>query len=335
MTPASVRQCGENALAPAPLDTFERAVTPCPPVRSLRPVSWHLRAPARDGTPPQTQLGNDLWTLAASGDSSLATVTVLSRPGADGRCTFRLGFADGRTLKGRRCEGENHAERVERLCAYLDRRYFPRVLKRHASALLEEWIVGGPLAGEPEVFRRGGAILAGIHSTKLPENLRAGALSWVEGSGPRLCDGLDELVTLKALRAEEAVSARELAGANAPSGLVPGLVHGDLCAENMLIDAEGRMHVVDNESVAVHAPEYDLARTWYRWPMTAAQRAAYEDGYGRSEARTRFDAHFTFWAIVVLVESAAFRLRVGASDPEVPLGRLRPLLEQKPASVPR
>src|SRR5262245_31607332 len=118
-----------------------------------------MRAPGCDGMSFETQLGVDLWTLAASRDSPFATVTGPRRPAGAGRGTFRLGFADGSILKGRRCEGEIHAARVERFSTYLDPRYFPPVVKRHASALLEEWVVGDaltPRAGEEEMFRCGG-----------------------------------------------------------------------------------------------------------------------------------------------------------------------------------
>ena len=80
---------------------------------------------------------------------------------------------------------------------------------------------------------------------------------------------------------------------------------------------------------AIDSPEYDLARTWYRWPMTAAQQQAYADGYGAHEHVARFAAHFLHWVLIVLVESAAYRARVGAATVRVPLQRLAYLLSPR------
>jgi hypothetical protein len=37
---------------------------------------------------------------------------------------------------------------------------------------------------------------------------------------------------------------------------------------------DGRLRVVDNEALSVGACDYDLARTWHRWPMTDLQAGA-------------------------------------------------------------
>jgi hypothetical protein len=292
-------------------------------------------ASAGDERHIRAYIGRDLWRLTRSGASPLTEVAILSRPPRAARGTFRLTFADGSVVKGRRCEHRGQAERIQQLVPYLDPRHFSRIHRRHGCGLLEEWIEGRPLSATADhgLFERCGVILASLHSVCLPQERRLAALSYIEASSTRLVKGLERLVRLKAVAKEDGAMARDLAMSRIPRDLVPALVHGDFCGENMVVDATGRVHVVDNETVLVHVPEYDLARTWYRWPMSGWQRAAYEKGYGDSLAVARFRTHVDFWVIVVLVESALFRLRVGTGAPEIPLQRLRSLLRERRASV--
>jgi hypothetical protein len=304
-------------------------------VVSIRIAPRRSGASTGDERPIRDRIGRDLWRLAKSGASPLTDVAILSHPSRVGRGTFRLTFADGRVVKGRRCEHRWQAERIQELAAYLDPRHFPRVHRRDGCALLEEWVEGRPLAeiADDGVFERSGAILASLHSVGLPQDRRLAALSYIEASGARVIRGLTRLIRLNAITKAAGAAARELAMSRIPRDLVPALVHGDFCPDNMVVDASGRVRPIDNESVIVHVPEYDLARTWYRWPMSGPQRAAYEKGYGNSPAVARFRTHFEFWAILVLVESALFRLRVGIGAPEIPLERLRSLLRDRGASV--
>ena len=108
------------------------------------------------------------------------------------------------------------------------------------------------------------------------------------------------------------------------------MIHRDYCAENLLLAPSGRIHVVDNESIDVGPLDYDLARTWYRWPMGPRQRAAYWKGYARYRDPGSFSSSFAFWAVKVLVESSLFRLdnSSDASDTK----RMQP--ESNPPSEP-
>jgi aminoglycoside phosphotransferase (APT) family kinase protein len=113
-----------------------------------------------------------------------------------------------------------------------------------------------------------------------------------------------------------------------------GLVHKDFCRENMVVSPDGVVRVVDNETLAVDCPDYDLTRTWYRWPMDPAQAVAYLAGYRRHRSTETLARHFPFWAVAVLSESALFRLRRGLSA-ALPLGRLRELLDRHAVSGER
>ena len=87
-------------------------------------------------------LGDDLWTLVESFGSTLIGITPLTRLPSDRlhRASFRLQFADGRVIKGRRFDSSDQAARVTALSGVLDRRHFPAVLARHERGVLIEWV---------------------------------------------------------------------------------------------------------------------------------------------------------------------------------------------------
>ena len=87
------------------------------------------------------------------------------------------------------------------------------------------------------------------------------------------------------------------------------------------------MCVIDNEGLSVDAPEFDLARTWYRWPMTARQQRVYAEGYGIHDHSARFETHFLHWALMAVLDSAAYRIRAHPASARVPLDRLAALRE--------
>ena len=276
-------------------------------------------------------MGRDLRGLVESRGIPLQDATRISgAPGAV-RATFRLEFADGRVLKGRRCQTSSQAAQLERLGRLLDPRYFPRVLARHGPALLTEWVAGRPLMPSDLTaarLRACGAILAEVHRTPIAHHERAAASSSILSWRRNLMDGLATLTRCGALRLGEQETVAALAAQSTPLRHTLCLTHGDFCAQNIVLDQLAELHVVDNENLGVQPAEYDLARTWYLWPMTAVERAAFVAGYALEEPLAGFTAHFDFWATVVLVESARFRLRHGTADPGVPIRRLRSLIRR-------
>ena len=113
------------------------------------------------------------------------------------------------------------------------------------------------------------------------------------------------LVRGKLLRSSEAARLRQLLAGAAPARFTFGLTHGDIRPANVLVRPWGDCCLVDNEP-AVNAYEYDLGRTWYRWPMRPEERAAYYEGYRQHRSTKEFGRHFVYWAVRVLVESAEF-----------------------------
>ena len=289
------------------------------------------RAEARaSSTTCQAELGDDLWMLVnAVGVPLVDVIPVTTIPAAGRhRASFRLTFADGRALKGRRLRAATDVERVTCLSSLLDPQYFPPVLAHRGRALLTRWIPGHPAAPPawtPGLLRTCGQLQASLHRLSVsPEMapLRRRPRDWDR----RLDELLAELVAHGALDAGQAREARRLANLHAPAAASTGVCHTDFCAENMIITETGQVCVIDNEGITVDACEYDLARTWYRWPMTGHLQRWYAEGYGRHDHVAGFAAHFLHWALLAVIESAAYRVRSGAVSARVPLARLRRLL---------
>jgi aminoglycoside phosphotransferase len=282
----------------------------------------------------EAELGLDLWALIdALGVPVEEAVQVTTIPAVDGlRGSFRVTLADGQILKARRLRTPTDVERVTRLSSLLDPQFFPPVLAHRGCGLLTRWIPGASIRGgdwTSTYMRTCGGLHATIHRLPVPAESaplwRRSPTGWEQ----RLDELLDELVGRRALDVRQARAVRHLAGAAAPASHSTAVCHRDFCGDNIILSDAGQVCVIDNEGIAVDSPEYDLARTWYRWPMTASQHGAYAEGYGAHEHVARFAAHFLHWALIVLVESAAFRTRVGAASAQLPLERLTRLLRTR------
>ena len=289
----------------------------------------------------EVELGLDLcWLIDAVGVPVVEVRQVTTIPAVDGqRGSFRVTLADGQTLKARRLRTPGDVERVTRLSSVLDPRFFPPILAHRGCGVLTRWIPGRSLRRDEWAssdLRTCGRLHAAIHRRPVAADLAPWRRSPVR-SEQRLEQLLDELVEHRALDACQANAVQDLTSLTAPPSQSTAVCHRDFCGDNIVMTPGGQLCVVDNETIAIDAPEYDLARTWYRWPMTEDQQQAYAEGYGAHEHVGRFSAHFLHWALVVLVESAAYRARVGAATIRVPLQRLESLLrtDSRNESFPR
>jgi aminoglycoside phosphotransferase (APT) family kinase protein len=250
---------------------------------------------------------------------------------------FRVRFADGRIAKAKVLPGPKDTARVHALLQQLDHPALPKVLGVSGRVLLTEWISGTPLSAaecDTAVARTGGAILASLHQSPVPANMTRNAETVLQRREADFREALDRLVACGALAAAESATAVRLAAQHAPDTCTVGIVHNDFCPENLVRRSCGDLCLVDNETLEVDACEFDLGRTWYRWPMAARQRRAFFDGYAIDDNRDRFLAAFPFWTIAATVKGAVFRTRGDVADAAVPLERLRRLLHDLQSGVP-
>jgi aminoglycoside phosphotransferase len=273
-------------------------------------------------------LGEELWLLTQAANASLVAATPLSDVSA---CpAFRLQFEGGRVLKGRRLQTLTEALRTEYILQCIDHPAFPKVLARHDCAILTEWIDGTALDRKPltaQLARECGALQGLLHGVPLPrdnpyEPLRA------RRSEPALRDRCEQLTRAGLLETDDAQALLDLALQHAPMSCAEGFTHGDFCGENIVLQPAGTLCVIDCDALAVDALDYDLGRTWYRWPMAAALRDAYLSGYESMRSVHDFVTHFAYWAIAATLAGAAFRLRHRPDAIAAPVSRLRQLLHQ-------
>jgi hypothetical protein len=279
------------------------------------------------------QLGEDLWSLVQAVPSLLVAATPLGA--LSDSPAFRLQFADGRVLKGRHLPSAMEAERIDYILRCVNHPSFPKVLARHHTAILSDWIDGTPLDRVPltaDLARRCGALHGLLHGTPLPpENPYRPHTERRSAAGLR--HGLDQFVRGGLIEAGEARALLALALDHAPATSAVGFVHCDFCSENIVRRESGNLCAVDSDALTVDALDYDLGRTWYRWPMSPSLRAAYLAGYDSVRSSRDFVTHFAHWAIAAAIAGAVFRLRRQPQSTDVPLSRLRLVLHHCTSSA--
>ena len=261
---------------------------------------------------------------------SVSPLTTLTSRAIRGRRAFRLEYADGRVLKGRSFKDSSEAAQFVELTRGLDEAWFPRTIACADAAVLTAWIHGRPLAPSdctPARVESCGRLLGQLHAIPLGSSQRQCASAAAVPDLSTLRQDADELVFHGILARAQAAAAVAIAADQEPARRDVGLVHDDFCAENMIIDGDGRVWIVDNEGLDLGAFDFDLARTWYRWPLPPALREAFYRGYAEHRPVASFRAHFWFWAVSVLIGSAVFRLRTHDDGVAVPCRRLDSLLQ--------
>ena len=91
----------------------------------------------------------------------------------------------------------------------------------------------------------------------------------------------------------------------------------------MVIDREGRLHVVDNERMGLGALGLDVARTWYRWMLPPAAWECFRVSYRARMPHDDALRHFAFWALVATLKSAVVWLQLDPARAHVSIERLR------------
>lgn len=272
-------------------------------------------------------LGEDFAEIVSRVGSELREVVPLTRLAfrAERSGCYRLRFADGRVFKYRSMASADRAESVEHLISRIDSPRIPRVLDRCGTGLLIKFVDGHPARKPtltPKLLAETAALQGKIHRTGvtdlLAEPRRVDTAKLIE----RLALHLQRLVALQAVTEREAEELTELATSEVPQASEIGITHFDYCAENLVVSEAGGFYIVDNETIHIGALDHDLARTWYRWPMSQAERAVYWESYATFRDPGSFSAFFPFWTIATLVSSAVLRLEGGTALAVVPLRKL-------------
>src|SRR4030095_9232601 len=119
---------------------------------------------------------------------------------------------------------------------------------------------------------------------------------------------LRALLAAKAVEESLAACLRAAAAERDPRIAPAGIIHTDLCAENLVVDPAGIVRAVDNEALRTGPTGFDLARFWYRWPMSASAWDTYVSAYARLADPEPALAHFAFWKLAAVLHSARVRV---------------------------
>ena len=292
----------------------------------------------RDVNAPRPQellslTGSDLYEMIRGLPDTLTEVTEITTEAfvTLGPRAYRVDLADGTTVKARRFGSVQTARQVEVLLRALGTEHFPTVLGRRNTALLLEWIPGEAIergAIRSDTLRKCGAIMGHIHSAPLPDDFRE-ITSWTPAHyASALHTKLQRLRDANLLSISEADRLAALASSHIPEVSTIGIIHRDFCGENLVVDSQGRVWVIDNTSLAVGSTEFDLARTWYRWPLRKEERAVFLEAYASRHPFAKLENSFPFWVVAAIVASAAYRLQRGNPNLDMPAAGLRRLLDE-------
>ena len=194
-----------------------------------------------------------------------------------------------------------------------------------------EWISGRPLRAEqnnPAFLTQIGALQGDLHGWPIPDALYSAYAPNADDWFEVLDRQINQLVQCDALSTIQAKHTRNLAFERAPSTHRLVLCHGDLHPENIVIrERDDQIFIIDNETVDIHSPFYDILRTWHRWPLHGVFWKAYLEGYKSTNNLADFSQQFSYWAVFVLVQSALFRIQGGIPGADQTLAKLKRLLE--------
>jgi aminoglycoside phosphotransferase (APT) family kinase protein len=272
-------------------------------------------------------MGESLRSLIATvGTPLLAAEEIGTRAEGDRRRAYRLRFADGSTLKGRRYPSIERAAVVWRIHQGDAARLLARAVAHDGDAMLEDWVAGESLATAPVSERHlqeAGRMLGALHTCPVPS---VADLSFepfdVQVWARKTVESVDILQRRALLSLGHAEALSAIATSERPADVPAGIVHRDLCPTNLLVTTGGRLVSVDNGTMTIGSRDHDLCRVWYRWPMTANERAAFNAGYGEHRASGLPDRPSRFWATVVIVNSARTRLALSEASAAAALMRL-------------
>jgi hypothetical protein len=283
-------------------------------------------------------LGEDVVAaLAALGAeaTSATRVTGLPSPIVD-RATFRVALGDGRVVKARRLSRAAKAARFTRLVNAVADPRLPAILVVAGRVVVEEWIDGASLVDLPldaARLARAGDLLGSLHARASLGEPRRHGFHPTRRLVKRTKRHLAQLAAAGLLARADAAALVDGLRSFAPAEAIVGLTHNDFCAANLVEDARGRLLVVDNEGLRIGFLDFDLARTWYRWPMPGEAWAAFLGRYATWRDPAPALARAPFWRIAVVAKSVHLRMIRGA-EPATASRRLSALARDLRARLP-
>jgi len=249
----------------------------------------------------------DTWLRRTLANAGLSVVRAkpISRSGS--AAAFKIDLSDGRAVKLRVFSRDADAADIWRFLQQVRHGALPRPLLLSGRVLVVEYVAGktvGLKSRNTSIVRRAAALMARLHATPLPPRDRAHPTLLPPDSLKRVT------ASLVRRRLIDRASARTLSALPLPRWAPLALTHGDLCPENLVMTAAGKLRAIDEERLAVRPAAFDLARTITRWPLSPTLERAFLAGYAREGGRTDdFVAHRSLWLATALGVSARYRMQ--------------------------
>jgi aminoglycoside phosphotransferase (APT) family kinase protein len=254
----------------------------------------------------------------------IVPITTLPSPVLE-RGTYRVRLSSGATVKVSLQAQEDRAAVVATMLRLARHPHLTELLGHQRRAIVTEWVEGEwPSTVTPQLLETCGGVLGSLHTIQVPASFRPNRN--LTGWRWTLRDQLRKIVEAGLLEPAAAADLIALAEGAAPPGMNVGFTHRDFCPANLVIDCAGLVRAIDSDSMAFDPCDYDLGRWWYRWPMDRADRESFLRGYARHRDPSGFQRHFVFWMVLVLVESALFRISGRTGGEETPVEGLKALL---------
>jgi thiamine kinase-like enzyme len=186
------------------------------------------------------------------------------RPVVKGRLTSKIGrislrgFWNGKEVKIYECASPEHAKFIEEIITKKPYRvFFPEVYNVHESFIVSEWVIGQEI--KPRWLRKNQ-----IYSRQLEELL--GLLHGTFIEGPPKFDYVENLIRPRFERCCQTLGLVEFQENVLQSWRImsqlaeePSLSHPDLSPANMILTAQGKLKIIDNELLGASlAPWFDL-----------------------------------------------------------------------------
>ena len=279
----------------------------------------------------EISFNEDLKSLIANVPEKLTAVKPIA--GLTGRClnasAYRLEFSGGKILKGREFVPKDHGRKLAKLMQLCPSKSFSRILHANPQAVIEEWVHGTPLNNNPirtEWVRRCGQMMQNLH------NIDCQDFDAIDGQNTEfLIKRMEEsgrgLLDAGILTHNQFTLLRELALQHRPRKQCPFcIVHLDFCPENIVLRESEELCVIDNATMKPGLPVHDLARIWYRWPMSDRLWQEFIKAYDRKDVISSFVEQFPFWSTMTLMRSVDLRRKIGSRKISVPLQRLFSLM---------
>ena len=242
------------------------------------------------------------------------------------RAAYRLSSGAENDIKLRWVPSGDVRRRMERLVPCLDRESCPQIIAASGRCLIEQWLPGESLQGkaiDANLLEASGRTLARVHCAITTRVVRL--------QDHRLRGRLKELrdcvLALRAggvLGADAAQTILDDVLNRLPPTAHWGLMHRDFMPGNLIVHQD-RVASIDNVDVVPGFLEEDLALTFFRWPLSAAEQGHFLTGYGHGAVVDSWIAHESFWTTLALVAVAAWRHRSGWPNVHEPIARLHRL----------